>query len=59
MENHKPPLRTKTVLVVDDDLAVRVVVARMLQDEGYAVRMARQALPRRCSCWRLPQAPWT
>lgn len=59
MENHKPPLRTKTVLVVDDDLAVRVVVARMLQDEGYAVRMARQALRLRCSCWRLPQALWT
>jgi len=43
MENRKPPLRTKTVLVVDDDLAVRVVVARMLQDEGYAVRMAPSA----------------
>ena len=43
MQNHKLPLRTKTVLVVDDDLAVRVVVARMLQDEGYAVRMAPSA----------------
>jgi CheY-like chemotaxis protein len=38
------PESTPTVLVVEDEPAVRVVVADLLQDEGYAVRQASDGL---------------
>ena len=38
---------TVTVLVVDDEPAIREVIATLLEDEGYLVRHAKDGLERR------------
>jgi two-component system, OmpR family, response regulator MprA len=41
---HSTPETTPTVLVVEDEPAIREVVADLLQNEGYAVRQASDGL---------------
>lgn len=42
-ETGPPVARSGAILVVDDELAVRLILARMLEAEGYAVRGAASA----------------
>ena len=44
LDSNTSPETTPTVLVVEDEPAVREVVADLLQDEGYAVRQAADGL---------------
>ena len=41
---HPNPETTPTVLVVEDEPAIREVVADLLKDEGYTVRQASDGL---------------
>jgi CheY-like chemotaxis protein len=43
-DSHSIAETTPTVLVVEDEPAIREVVADLLQDEGYAVRQASDVL---------------
>ena len=43
-DSYSTPETTPTVLVVEDEPAIREVVADLLQDEGYAVRQASDGL---------------
>jgi two-component system response regulator MprA len=43
-DSHSTPETTPTVLVVEDEPAIREVVADLLQNEGYAVRQASDGL---------------
>ena len=43
-DSSSTPETTPTVLVVEDEPAIREVVADLLQDEGYAVRQAADGL---------------
>ena len=43
-DSHSNPETTPTVLVVEDEPAIREVVADLLKDEGYTVRQASDGL---------------
>jgi adenylate cyclase len=52
----QPPAR-KLVMVVDDDMAVRTMVARALQSKGYDVQEAGDGMAASELLGRMPRAP--